>query len=70
MDSIFSFINVTTESQEEYEDNYMPTLDFKIRMKKDENIITYQFFKKKMANQNCINKMSAISDKSKQSILS
>ena len=70
MNSVYTFINFTTEVEEDYEDQYMPTLYLKIRMMEDTKQITYRFFEKEMANPQCINRHSAMSYQSRQSVLS
>ena len=45
MNSIFSYLNFTTELQTDYPEDYMPTLDISIKMRGDATV-SYRFFEK------------------------
>ena len=68
LNSIFSFLKFTTELQEDYDDRYMPTLDFKARLKEDKKV-THQFFEKPTTSKYCVMAQSAMGDQAKIDIL-
>ena len=67
MNSINEDLRFTTEVAEEFEDNKLPTLDFKLWMENDMEI-NHTFFEKSMKTQLVIPKRSAMSMKQKISI--
>ena len=68
LNSIFSFLEFTTEMQTEYQDGYMPTLDLKARLD-SQNKISFQFFEKPTTSRYCVMQGSAMGEQSKVSIL-
>ena len=71
MNSLFSNIRFTVESEEDFENKRLPTLDCDMWMEKLEsgNYLRYSFYEKPMKNPYCIMKSSAMSEKSKIQIL-
>ena len=69
MQSVYSFLEFTTEVEEEYPGGYIPTLDFQMKMNKRGHI-TYKFFKKEMSNKYCVMAKAALSDDTKLAVLS
>ena len=68
LNSVFSFLQFTTELQSEYKDNYMPTLDLKCRLT-SENKVVFQFYEKETTSRYCVMAKSAMGDQSKIAIL-
>ena len=58
-DKIFQFLNFTVESEEDFEDRRLPTLDFKIWVDKN-NIIHYTFLEKPTSSNQMIHLESAL----------
>ena len=65
MNSIFSFLKFTTETEEDFTDRYIPTLDMNMAML-DDNTITYKLYEKPMGNKYCVGKESAMNEQSKE----
>ena len=70
MNSIYSNLQFTVETEEDFENLRLPTLDCELFMDKTTNKIDYSFFEKQMKTPFCVMKNSAMSEKSKVSILS
>ena len=70
MNSIYSNLQFTVEIEEDFENSRLPTLDCQIFMDKSTYQIEYSFFEKSMKTPFCVMKNSAMSEKSKISILS
>ena len=60
MRHILREFDFTTEMQSDYDDNFIPTLDTKLRMEIDGSI-SYRFFEKEMASRYCMMESAAIS---------
>ena len=52
-------LKFTTETSEDFEDGWLPTLDFKLRMN-SANIIEYTFFEKPTASNRCLQEDTAL----------
>ena len=70
MNSIYSNLDFTVEIEEDFENARLPTLDCELFMDKSTHKINYSFFEKSMKTPFCVMKNSAMSEKSKISILS
>ena len=68
MNSIFPFLSLTVETELDYPDQYIPTLDLKVRML-DNGTLTYTYYEKPMANKFTIMEAAAISVDSQNAIL-
>ena len=68
MQSILSFLTFTTEVEDEYPSGYIPTLDLQVKMLEDGRI-TYQFYKKPIANIHCAMEKAALSEQTKYAVL-
>ena len=68
MNSVFPFLNLTVESEGDYADGYIPTLDLKAKMK-DDGTITYKYYEKPMANKFLIMEAGALGKESQNAIL-
>ena len=58
-ESIFDFLKFTTESEDEYSDKMLPTLDFKTTMQSDGSI-AFQYYHKDMENNRVLDRQTAI----------
>ena len=70
MNSIYSNLNFTVEVEEDFENHRLPSLDCELFMDKNNYKINYSFYEKSMKTPFCIMRNSAMSEKSKVSILS
>ena len=68
MNKIFQFLNFTVESEEDFTDRRLPTLDFKIWVDKN-NIIHYTFFEKPTSSNQMIHLESALPENTKMATL-
>ena len=59
-ESIFEFLKFTTETQEDYVEKMLPTLDFKTSTKTN-GMIEFQYFHKLMENNQVLNRWTALS---------
>ena len=64
--SILSFLKFTTEGEEDFNNKYLPTLDFQTRVDAS-GLIVYKFFEKPMASNLCIQNGTALA---KQTVFS
>ena len=64
INSITYDLKFTTENQSEYDDNFLPTLDFKLKLEDvgDTKVSRYQFYKKPISSSLGILKTSALSE--------
>ena len=69
MDSINPDLKFTTEIEEDFQDNKLPTLDFKAWLLANGHIL-HTYFEKPMKNQVLLMKRSAMATKQKLTILS
>ena len=60
MDGMIECLTFTVESQEDFENDWLPTLDLNIRVDK-ENVINYMFFEKPTTSQVCLQESTALS---------
>ena len=74
MNSVYPFLQFTVETEEDYDNFRLPTLDCALFMEDVENqkrqIVNFSFFEKSMKTPYCVMADSAMSEKSKISILS
>ena len=72
MNNVFSYIKFTKEMEKDFreEDGYNPTLDLSMKLDKDSRAVIYRYYEEPMANERCLDKLSAISYQSKMAILS
>ena len=63
MEGVVACLKFTTETGEDFEDGWLPTLDFKIRIRAD-NIIEYSFFEKPTAANRCLQEDTALNHNS------
>ena len=68
MNSILPFLNFTVECQSDFEDYKLPTLDFKLWVGKD-NEVLYTYFEKPTSSNQVIHRESAIPENTKMSTL-
>ena len=68
MNSVMSFLTFTTEVLADFESEYMPTLDTKMRLVEKKKII-YRFYLKPMASIYCIRNEGAMAKETKAAIL-
>ena len=69
MNGILGFLKFTTETEDDYEDGYIPTLDMSMRMMND-STLTYKFYEKPMGSKLCVGNNIAMSEQAKELILS
>ena len=69
MQSVLSFLSFTTETEAEYANGYIPTLDLQVKMLKS-GILVYKFFKKPMVNKLCVMVTAAFYKETKTAVLS
>ena len=74
MNSVYSFLNFTVETEEDFPNSRLPSLDTELFMEdvpgQKRQKINFSFFEKKMKTPFCILKDSAMAERSKISILS
>ena len=68
MNDVFSFLNLTIEIAEDFEDKKLPTLDLKVWMSLD-NKILFEFYEKPMNTNMVLQRKSALSENIKMSSL-
>ena len=69
MRGIFGCLEFTTETEEDFADSWLPTLDTKLRVKQD-NQVDYCFYEKPTTSPVTVRKESALEENSKVQILS
>ena len=70
MNSVYKSLKFTVEIEEDFENLRLPTLDCELFMNRENYKLSYSFFEKPMKSPFCVMKNSAMSEKSKMSILS
>ena len=58
-ESVFDFLKYTTESEDDYSDEMLPTLDFKTAMQSDGSI-AFQYYHKDMENNRVLDRQTAL----------
>ena len=59
MKGVISCLSFTTETSEDFPDRWIPTLDFKLRMRLD-NLVEYTFYEKPTASDKCLQSDTAL----------
>ena len=65
---IYPFLNFTIESEEDFEDRRLPTLDFKPWVRED-NLVLYTFFEKPTSSNQMLHRHTALSENTKMATL-
>ena len=65
---IYPFLNFTIESEEDFPDRRLPTLDFKLWVRED-NVVLFTFFEKPTSSNQMLHRNTALSENTKMATL-
>ena len=69
MNAIFSFLRFTVESELDFEDRRLPTLDFKLWVRQEDGLIMHTFYEKPTSSNQTIQKDTALPENTKMATL-
>ena len=70
LNHVETFLRFTIESEEDFEDGWLPTLDTCLRVNKETNQVEFKFFEKPEASKKTVQRSTAMEENSKFKILS